>query len=136
MKNKKGVALLLTLFIMLFISLVFIALSEILTSDTLITGNLQEDTRATYLAEAGFEHAVYNLQQNDSWTSGGGFTSNQVIPTGGTDYYKIKYPSTSGMIESVGHVAATGFEKTLWAKVVVIVKPAGGNIVRLTKWDN
>ena len=62
MVKKQGFALVLAIFIMLFISITFVAVFYMLTTDLQIADNQQMDTKALYIADAGIEDAINRLQ--------------------------------------------------------------------------
>lgn len=132
MRKESGFALLLSLFIMLFISLLFGAIFDLLTTDLQITVNLHRETEALYIAEAGLEDAVYNLQLNRDWTSDGLTGVN--LPAGSNNHYYVTYPSDPGQIESRGYLGDTGTSKTLRANVV-ITGSESPYTVRLVTWE-
>ena len=74
MIEKRGFALVLAIFIMLFISITFVAVFYMLTTDLQIADNQQMDTKAIYIAEAGIEYAIHRLQSD-----GGGTTINATV---------------------------------------------------------
>ena len=116
LKNKNGFALLLTLFLILFISMLFVALLNLFTTDIHITGNQKNDTQALYIAEAGIEDAIYHLRQDKNWASDG--LAPVDFPAGSGNKYTVTYPVNIGIISSVGALKA-GYSKTIESKVSV-----------------
>jgi len=102
MKNKKGVALTLTLFILIIVSLLCIAFLELTTSELQIVGNHFSRLQALNIADAG-------------WTASSASTE---FPSGSGNTYIVTYPDASGKILSIGRLA-TGEEVTLEAGVTV-----------------
>ena len=64
MKNEKGIALILVLFTMLFISLLVVAFVDLATIDQQIVTNQVRALEASFIADAGVETAVYELRQD------------------------------------------------------------------------
>lgn len=116
-KNKKGVALLLAMFVLVFISLLFAAFANILTSDLMITANHQGRLRALYIANAGIEYAVARLRSNRDWSA----TEVSVFPAVSTSSYTVTYPQagTTRIIECTGRVDNNKFSAKIEAQVSI-----------------
>lgn len=73
MNNKKGVALLLTIFIILIMSILLIGFFELMTTETAITRNLRSSTQALYVAEAGLQegirYTIDNMLGDSDWSN-------------------------------------------------------------------
>ncbi len=115
MKNKKGVALTLTLFILIIVSLLCIAFLELTTSELQIVGNHFSRLQALNIADAGVENAIAHLKFVNGWTASSASTE---FPSGSGNTYIVTYPDASGKILSIGRLA-TGEEVTLEAGVTV-----------------
>lgn len=63
-KDKKGIALVAALLILLTLSIIGVIAITTTVTDTKISGNLKDIKQAFYLADAGISHAGYLLQQN------------------------------------------------------------------------
>lgn len=113
--KKRGVALLLALFIMMLASLLVISFVELTTTDLQITDNLYRRDQALYLADAGVEYAIYALQGNKNWKR-----SNKPIelPGGSGGTYDVTYDNENGTITSTG-LLSSGQSVTLEANVSV-----------------
>lgn len=134
MKCKSGFALILAIFLMLFISLLFVSMFNMLTTDVAITGNLGKDTVALYLAEAGVERAVYELSQDNAWTSDG--TSLIYLPSTQTaNYYYIVYAAGSDTVDATGYVGAETYSKTVRATVSISGAAPGPYGVEILTWE-
>lgn len=72
MRGNKGIALLLALFSLLFISLLVVAFLDIVTIDRQIATNQIRDLQASFIADAGAETAIYELRQDDEYSGTGG----------------------------------------------------------------
>lgn len=122
-KDEKGFAFILSLFLLTFLSIGFIAMFGVLTTDLKITKNLEGETRAIYIAEAGIADAILALQQNNGWTSGSAVAAGPpiIFPQGSADHYTIRYPTVVGgdIIEAVSVVFPGPYSKTIRAKVTV-----------------
>jgi len=115
--SNKGFVLIMTIFAMLFASLLIVATSDLLTTDILITNNLVSDTQALYVADAGIEYAIAQLRQDANWT---GSAQPVAFPTGSENAYTV----TSTEDEGVNTISSTailesGFQKNLQAEVQV-----------------
>ncbi|MBU0501881.1 MAG: hypothetical protein KJ811_01380, partial [Candidatus Margulisbacteria bacterium] len=60
-KNRRGAALLLTVFLIAIGAILIIGFLELSLADLQIVRNHQYSTRALYIAEAGIEDAIYEL---------------------------------------------------------------------------
>ncbi|MFH1362005.1 MAG: hypothetical protein ABIH69_05065 [bacterium] len=69
-KNRRGAALLLTVFLIAIGAILIIGFLELSLADLQIVRNHQYSTRALYIAEAGIEDAIYELAQNANWNAG------------------------------------------------------------------
>jgi Tfp pilus assembly protein PilX len=114
-KNKKAVALVLAIFILVFISILVVALLNLLTSDLVITANHLGRLNALYIAEAGVEDAISQLRINRNWTA-----SNQTwtFPSGSSSSYTVTY-GTTRIIQSTGQVDNNKFTATIQARVTI-----------------
>jgi len=99
MKNEKGVAFILALFSMAVLSLLVIALLDTITIDWQILGNQQRMLKATFIAYAGVENAIYELRQDDSYSGTGGSVE---FPAGSGNTYDVTV--SGGTITSTGIV--------------------------------
>lgn len=115
MKNNKGVALVMTMYIMVIVAMIMVAFCELTISDIQITSNNFNRIKARYIADSGIEYAVYFLRQNSSWTAS---AQGLEYPSGSGNTYVVTYPDASGKILSIGRLA-TGEEVRLQAGVSV-----------------
>lgn len=113
LKDKSGFVLYLTVFIILFISSLFIGAIIFMTVDTQISENMQKDLQASYLAEAGFEYGVYSLRRNISWMTG-----NFSYPDGSENHVLVNFDSNSSVMTSMGKLPDL-YQKTLQANVTI-----------------
>jgi len=113
--NKKGVALLLALFTLVFVSMMVIAFLDVTTSDLQITSNHLKRTQALYLADAGVEYAVYRLRNSKRPNLPASPTE---LPSGSGNTYLVTYDYNSGKIISSGALAS-GEAVSLEVKVSV-----------------
>ncbi|MEW6161757.1 MAG: PilX N-terminal domain-containing pilus assembly protein [Nitrospirota bacterium] len=68
LKDKRGIALVAALLVLLALSIIGVVAVNTTVTDTKISGNLKDIKQAFYLADAGISHAGYLLQQNiGSW---------------------------------------------------------------------
>jgi Tfp pilus assembly protein PilX len=116
MKNKKAVALVLAIFILVFISILVVALLNLLTSDLVITNNHLGRLKALYTAEAGIEYAVSQLRTNINWTAN---PYTEIFPpTSDNSFSVTKTTPTTRIITSVGNID-NKFTATIEAKVSI-----------------
>lgn len=87
--DKKGVALVLILFITLFLSMVIITLANILSTDIRIVGNHLRQVKAFHIADAGIEYTISQIKKNQNWTADG---SKIEFPPASGCFYIITYP--------------------------------------------
>jgi len=134
MMTKDGFALILAIFLMLFISLLFASVFNMLTTDVAITGNLGKEAVALYLAEAGIERAVYELSQDNTWTSNG--TVHIYLPSGQTaNYYYIVRAAGSETIDATGYVGAESYSKSVRVTVSISGVAPGPYAVEVLTWE-
>jgi len=119
MMDRKGFVFILSLFLLAFLTIGFIAMFGVLTTDLQITKNLEGETRAVYIAEAGIADAISALQQNNGWISRG--LAQIPFPAGSDSYYTILYPTgaDNDIIQTQGVVPSGPYRKTMRAKVFV-----------------
>jgi len=114
------------MFAMLFVAMMAIAFVNVSGIEQQIATNHIYDVRATYLADAGVETAVYELRQDSSY-----------LGTGGS----VVFPSGSGQTYSAlvagGSIAATGiigdFQRSVTAEYTLSGSSAPYT-VRLDNW--
>jgi len=108
-QNKKGIALILALFSMLFISLLVVAFLDTATIEQQILTNYVRTTQATFIADAGVEQAIYELRQDSGYSGTGGDVE---FPSGTGNTYNVVV-SGGDTITSTGTVM--GFERSIEA---------------------
>jgi hypothetical protein len=64
LREERGVALPLTLVVILILTALTAALAELTVAEIEMQGRILQDTQATYLALAGLEHQIYLLKTN------------------------------------------------------------------------
>jgi type II secretory pathway component PulK len=106
MKNEKGIALILVLFTMLFISLLVVAFVDLATIDQQIVTNQVRDLQAGFISDAGVETAVYELRQDSGYSGTGG---NVEFPSGSGNTYNVAVSGST--ITSTGTVS--DFSRTI-----------------------
>lgn len=101
--NTKGVALILAMFALLFISIVVAGFFMLATSDLEIITNHMGRMRALYIAEAGIEYAVSELRNSRNWSRAAA-AAPITFPGGSSSSYDVTYPKAgaSRVIESIG----------------------------------
>lgn len=113
MRNKKGIALILAMFILVFISILAVAFLWLITSDLMIASNHLGRLKALYIAEAGVEHAVSLLRAS------GNQVLNLTIPfPDSNSSYTVTKAASSRVITSVGNID-NKFQATIEAMVSI-----------------
>ena len=136
MPNQKGVVLLLTAFLILFMSIFVIGFLEVATTETEIMRNHSLSNNALYIAEAGIEDAIYTLRQagNHHWDEG--FTD-KVFPAGSSSSYTVTvdngdYPTI--VITSTGTVSGT-FQRQVEAEISISGPPVAAPYpISINQW--
>lgn len=115
---ERGVALLLAMFILVFISILVVAFLNLLTSDLVITTNHLGRLKALYIAEAGAEEVISRLRANRNWS---GNIGPVVFPAGSSSSYTVTYPKsgTTRIIESRSQVDNNKFIAIIEARVSI-----------------
>lgn len=113
--NKKAVALLLALFILILANLLVIAFLELITTDLQIASNHKIRNQAVYIGEAGIEYAISRLRTNKNW---GGTAGAIEFPLGSGNTYNVTYTLGSGTISSTATLTS-GYQVTAEARVSV-----------------
>jgi Tfp pilus assembly protein PilX len=126
MKNEKGIALILVLFTMLFISLLVVAFVDLATIDQQIVTNQIYDLRAGFIADAGVETAIYELRQDSGYSGTGG---NAEFPSGSGNTYNVTVSGST--ITSTGTVS--DFSRTIEVDFVLSGASAPYT-VRINTW--
>jgi len=124
---QEGIALILALFTLTFVSLLSVAFLDIVTIDQQITTNYIKGMRSGFLADAGVETAVFELRKNENYTGTGG---------------EVEYPRRSGntydvsvsgnTITSTGNVE--GFSSTVEAGFI-LTPGSPRNKVIIDTWE-
>ena len=99
MEKKEGIALILAMFTMLFVSVLVVALLDMVTIDQKISTNQIRSLQATYIADAGVEEAIYQLRQDDDWSGTGGDVE---FPSGSGNSLNVSVSDTA--ITSTGTI--------------------------------
>ena len=113
MRENKGVALILALFTMLFISLIVVAFLDIATIDQLIATNQIRDSQAGFIADAGVETAIYELRQDNTYTGTG---VDIEFPSGSGNTYNVTVSGST--ITSTGTIG--DFSRTVEVDFLLI----------------
>lgn len=111
--TNKGIALVLALFVLLFLSLLIVVSLDMSTTDQQIATNQIRDMQAIYIADAGIEEAVYQLRQDDEYEGTGGAVE---FPSGSGNTYNVTIEE-GNIITSVGTVGI--FTRTLEAEYLL-----------------
>jgi ABC-type glycerol-3-phosphate transport system permease component len=132
LQGKKGIALVLAMFVLVLIAILLVAFLELITSDLQITTNHAGRLKALYIADAGIEYAVAQLRTNSYWTVTQGQT---IFPSGSGNSYTVTYPKTgtTRVIRSVGMIADK-FTAIIEAKVSIRGASSPYNI-KIVSWQ-
>jgi len=137
MKNDKGIALILTLFSLLFISLLIVAFLDTITIDQQIATNQIKDMQASFFADAGIEYAIYKLKNDNSYDTDSN-ENGDVYPNDddydtdnlGAGSYKVGIPT--GTLPKT--IISTGTMGTFNRSLEVIIYGSGSS-VRIESWN-
>jgi len=118
LSEKNAVALLLAMFILVFIAILVVAFLNLLTSDLVITTNHLGRLKALYIAEAGIEHAISQLRNNINWSVN---SESTIFPSASASSYTVTYPKsgTTRVIESRGQVGNNKFIAIIQAQISI-----------------
>ena len=121
--GRRGIALIIALFTLLFMSLLTVLFLDITGIDQQITTNYVRTMQADFLADAGIETAVYELTEDAAYNGTGGEVE---FPAGSGNTYNVSISGNT--ITSVG--TAKGFSSTLEADFTI----GSDNTVTLDNW--
>lgn len=111
MKNKKGSALLLTLFLVSGIMVVAFAGSYLIVSGLRASGLQYDSSRAYFVAESGAEYSLFRLRRNGfdlKSQSQGTKIFEEAMPTGYPGSFSVEYKTWSPIVlTSVGSYGLT-----------------------------
>ena len=111
MERKEGIALILGMFTMLFVSLLVVVFLDMVTIEQKISTNQIRTLQATYIADAGVEEAVYQLRQDDEWSGTGGDVE---FPSGSGNSFNVSLDdNTIISTGTVGNFTVGNFTKVL-----------------------
>ncbi|MCK5451712.1 MAG: hypothetical protein KAI70_08100 [Candidatus Omnitrophica bacterium] len=137
MKNK-GIALILALFSLAFISLLVVIFVDTVTIDQQIVTNQVKDTQTLFLADAGVEYAVCKLKADNTYDTDAD-SDGIVYPTDAGDYdsdtlntgsYKVGIPFGAALPKTITSEGVSGdFSRTL-----EVVVDGSGSDVRIVTW--
>lgn len=136
-KNQEGVALLMAIFALFFITLLIVAFLDITTIDLQIVKNQTTSLKALYIADAGIEDAIYELRQVKEWDDGftdkpfndGSYTVTVVVDQDIGEFY-IKILTSTGTVSS----GTTTAQRTIEAQTLVTGRTPGDYKVRISSW--
>ena len=125
--QQRGIALVLALFVLLFMTLLVVVSLDMSTTDQQIATNQIRDVQTTYIADAGVEWAVYQLRQDDTYSGTGGAVE---FPTGSGNMYNVTV-SGGDTITSTGTIGS--FTRTLEVEYS-LTGSAVPYTVKITTW--
>lgn len=116
MQNKKGIALILALFTLLFVSLLVVAFLDMATIDQQITTNQIRDLQASFIADAGVETAIYELKAQEEEGDYSGTGGDVEFPSGSGNTYNVSVSDSTitsiGTIGDFSHTIEVDFSLT------------------------
>lgn len=143
-KGQEGVALLMAIFVLFFITLLVVAFLDITTIDLQIVKNQTTSLKALYIADAGIEDAIYELRQDKGWEEG---FAEKPYSTGSGNIYTVivdidlvsgTYPNEFYIktLTSTGTVysGTTTAQRTIEAQTLVTGRTPGPYKVRISSW--
>jgi Tfp pilus assembly protein PilX len=123
-KRRRGLALMLALFVMAVTSMIIITIFDTQTLQYTALRNTVDYDRARYLAEAGIQHALSTLEIDFDQGAAGGFTIPPVqFPAASGNVYQ----ATIGPLEEDGTrtVSAQGTAGTFTRRLEIVIKMGG-----------
>lgn len=109
--NKRGVALITVIIVMLTMALIGASLAELSSAVNHSVDTILDETKARYLAEAGIAHALHTLRNGGSLENALDADGNPIFFPLGEGVYSVTYESSESLIVSTGVVHET--KKTL-----------------------
>ncbi len=130
MKKRKGVALILTVILMMFLSLITLHLLYKLNEDAIIEGKLQNMISSTYIADAGVEDVIAHVEQDINWTPPSNWKTSfkgnpeKEFPAGSGNGYNV--PNFSSILLPPGTnkiitFTVNGYSKNYLKKITVTI---------------
>ena len=135
LKDNKGAALIISLFVMLLLALIGAAALMSSSTETKISGNVMTSKKAFYAAEAGLERFKTTLKGDWDWSDNGGFSGSL---SDGRSSYVVTVLASPAQTSSIIAIRSVGtfhdanatieayFNKTAFDKTVI--DDTGGNI--------
>ena len=99
--TRSGLVLLVCMMVIALTSVLTLGVLECLRARTMLATRVSEETRAELLAEAGIQHGVAVLSDDETWRGASSWTAH---PPGASDLYQYKIESVSD-----GKVGITGY---------------------------
>jgi len=135
LKDNKGAALIISLFIMLLLALIGAAALMTSSTETKISGNVMTSKKAFYAAEAGVERFKTTLKGDDDWADNGDISGS--LSDGSSSYVVTVLASpaptsntiairSAGTFHDANATIEAYFDKTAFDKTVI--DDTGGNI--------
>ena len=127
-RRNKGIALILALFSMLFISLIVVAFLDIATIDQLIATNQIRDAQTTYIVDAGIEYKIYQIRWLPPriWRR----TLNAEFPAGSGNTYSVSVDASGFPVVILTSVGTVGdFQRTIEVGVAASGTPLSYTVI-------
>lgn len=141
LKDSQGIALAVTLLILMILSVLFLTIGTLGISNLNLVSNFRDSTAAYYAARAGVARAIYELYDDSSWAEG--FSNQSLTSVNGTytvsfsssTYYSTNNMSGSSTVTGWGgtqvpsgyaYVISTGIVNNATQRVASMVKKGRG----------
>ncbi|GMV90677.1 MAG: hypothetical protein AMXMBFR82_04550 [Candidatus Hydrogenedentota bacterium] len=127
--GREGMALLLALGVMVALSIIATVLVSSFHQSLDRANDRETEIQALYIAEAGIELALYQLQKGSGFSSGG-----SEVPFGSGAFSVVVTPASEGrfLVESTGSAHA---DSSIRATVSVEAEISHGGAVRVLRWQ-
>lgn len=127
--GREGMALLLALGVMVALSVIATVLVSSFHRSLDRASDREAEIQALYIAEAGIEQALYQLQKGPVFDAGG-----REVPFGSGDFSVVVTPTSEGrfLVESTG---IDHSDSSIRATVSVEAEIGPGGVVRVLRWQ-
>lgn len=114
--GERGVAYLMALFVVLVLGLAAVSLWGLYQSELMISDNLQKELTVLYVARAGVEDALYQLQVDGNWAAG---FVNKEFPAASGNFYDVTVTGARPLVTLTAVGRAAGMTRTVVAETHV-----------------
>ena len=129
--NNRGSILVMTMFALALVSTLIVGYLMIITTDLTIASNDAWSRQAEFAAEAGIAESLYQLSQNDNWSTG---YSNEVLTTNQT--FSVTVTNSKPLVTLVSTGSSNGFDKQIQVELSISGLNASGDYrLNLNTWE-